>query len=230
MLRCAKSKFFLRPVRPTQATPLPYRAAPSPLPLNPTSCTIHDAVSGCVIAKIGTTPSRLAQEGSPGACGRCISGGMQQCVSANGYRCQTKLSHVTLLIRQCHVINTPRAVCFVLKLAQASLGLQIEGSECFDVQNRSFSFDQSRCAPPSPSPGPSPGRPMPPSPQSTFSLPPNTCINDTVSCCVLSKIIGTTPSPLAQEGSPAGASVAGCNGLCQQTATGAKRSFLMSCF
>ena len=164
--------------------------------------------------------------GARGACGT------SSCVSTNGCRCKTKLSHVMLLIRQCHVINTPRAVCFVLKLAQASLGLQIEGSECFDVQNRSFSFDQSRCAPPSPSPGPSPGRPMPPSPQSTFSLPPNTCINgsDTVSCCVLSKIIGTTPSPLAQEGSPAGASVAGCNGLCQQTATGAKRSFLMSCF
>ena len=171
MLRCAKSKFFLRPVRPTQATPLPYRAAPSPLPLNPTSCTIHDAVSGCVIAKIDTTPSRLEHEGSPGAsgCGRCISGGMQQpeCVSANGYRCQTKLSHVILLIRQCHVINTPRAVCFVLKLAQASLEVQIEGSECFGVQDRSFSFGQ--CAPPPPpqthppSPGPQ-GPPLPRNP------------------------------------------------------------------
>jgi hypothetical protein len=101
--------------------------------------------------------------GARGACG------ISSCVSTNGCRCKTKLSHVMLLIRQCHVVNTPRAVCFVLKLAQASLGVLIEGSECFGgVQNRSFSFDhwQSRCAPLSPSP--SPGRPMPPSPQSAF--------------------------------------------------------------
>ena len=70
--------------------------------------------------------------GARGACG------ISSCVSTNGCRCKTKLSHVMLFIRQCHVINTPGAVCFVLKLAQASLGLQIEGSECFGVQDRRF--------------------------------------------------------------------------------------------
>ena len=138
-----------RPMHPTPARaiiPMQSSQLEQPTPMHPghvMSCMEqkephwdHSGVEGAQCYWCG--------QGARGACGT------SSCVSTNGCRCQTKLSPVMLLIRQCHVINTPRAVCFVLKLAQASLGLQIEGSECFDVQNRSSSFGQ--CAPPRPPP------------------------------------------------------------------------------
>ena len=107
--------------------------------------------------------------GARGACG------ISSCVSTNGCRCKTKLSHVMLLIRQCHVIKTPRAVCFVLKLAQASLGVQIEGSECFGVQDRRFpssSDSESARGPLAERPPPHHESAPPPSPLSPLSLHP----------------------------------------------------------
>jgi hypothetical protein len=83
--------------------------------------------------------------------------------------------HAFNKLRQCHVINTPRAVCFVSKLAQASLGVQIEGSECFGVQDRRFpssSDSESARGPLAERPPPHHESAPPPSPLSPLSLHP----------------------------------------------------------
>ena len=138
-------------------------------------------------------------------------------MSTNGYRSKTKLSHVMLLIRQCHVINTPRAVCFVSKLAQASLGVQIEGSECFGVQDRRFpssSDSESARGPLAERPPPHHESAPPPSPLSPLSLHPIELMvpmipQDDAACNPPLPGRMTPPSRLAQEGSQRIASVAG---------------------
>jgi hypothetical protein len=168
MLRCAGSKFFLRPVRPTpplKPTPPPPgpRAPPPPQSVPSTTCT----KDMCVTMH---WPRR-----KPRGCQSTISG-RPLCVSSNGCRCQTKLFHVTLLTRHCHIVNTPGTVCFVLKLAQASLGCKSKVLNASVCKIEGFLQVRSLRVRPSSAWHPSPDRPPFPPQQFPSSLPPTTYV------------------------------------------------------